>query len=266
MKLWKWINTLAFSATVAVNAFANLFRLGGHTTGEVSAKYPTLFTPTPAAFAIWGVIYILMACFVVWQWGFFGSREANERLLHTVGIWFAVGCLMNIAWIFCWHLDYIGLSTVCIAGLLLALTVTEERLRKAKNTLPRLPLITAGFELYFGWIIAATIANVAVYLKKISQNGFGRSETFWTVTVILIGTLIGLAATARGGRRFTGFAVAWAFAGILFRHVSAKGYALAYPAVALSAALGALVLTLFSLLYVKRPFREDRARSRRGNV
>lgn len=263
MKVWKWLNALAFILTLTLNALANLLPIGGNTTGEVSARYPTLFTPTPAAFAVWGVIYLLMAYFVVRQWGASGKTETGEKLRRAVGVWFFLGCLFNSAWILCWHLDKIGLSTVCIAGLLLTLAVTEERLRTRKNVLPDLSLIYAGFDLYFGWIIAATIANVAVWLKKTGWDGFGKTEVFWTVVMLAAGTLIGTAATLVGSRRYTGLAVAWAFGGILFRHVSAKGYALAYPAVVAAAGCGTLVLLAVSLFFVRRPSSGSKARYRR---
>jgi hypothetical protein len=42
--------TLSFAAMVAVNALANILPINGLNTGEVSALYPSLFTPAGLTF------------------------------------------------------------------------------------------------------------------------------------------------------------------------------------------------------------------------
>lgn len=61
---WKWINLTAFIAMVAVNALAELLPIGGMTTGQISALYPSPLTPAPLSFGIWGLIYLLLILFV----------------------------------------------------------------------------------------------------------------------------------------------------------------------------------------------------------
>ncbi|MBQ0145950.1 MAG: hypothetical protein KBS51_02380 [Lachnospiraceae bacterium] len=56
-RLYNWINLFAFTAMVAVNILANALPLGGNTSGQVSDRYPSLFTPAGITFAIRGVIY-----------------------------------------------------------------------------------------------------------------------------------------------------------------------------------------------------------------
>ena len=41
--------------------------INGITTGEISDSFPVLFTPAGYVFAIWGVIYILLIGFTVYQ-------------------------------------------------------------------------------------------------------------------------------------------------------------------------------------------------------
>jgi hypothetical protein len=41
---------------IAVNAAANLIPINGVNTGELSARYPTGFTPAGWVFAIWSLI------------------------------------------------------------------------------------------------------------------------------------------------------------------------------------------------------------------
>ena len=59
-------NILAFAIAIAVNSMANGIPLGGQTTGEISAKYNTLFTPANFTFSIWGLIYLVPVLLVLY--------------------------------------------------------------------------------------------------------------------------------------------------------------------------------------------------------
>ena len=63
-----WIATIAFVGVLFVNALAILQPLNGLTTGQVSNIYPALFRPAGVTFSIWGVIYLLLAGFIVLSW------------------------------------------------------------------------------------------------------------------------------------------------------------------------------------------------------
>lgn len=225
----KWINTIAFAAMAAVNALANLLPIGGNTTGQISEAHPNLFTPAPITFAIWGLIYLMMALFVLYQWGVFDGDLHSAKVRKDIGLWFAVSCALNIAWIFLWHNKLIGYSTICIALLLVSLIVIQKRLGGTGSSFLQRLSAKAGFSVYYGWIIAATIANVCVLLTKIGWNGWGLSPDFWTVVVLLIGAVIASAVVLIGRNRIAGLAVMWAYAGILIRHISAAYYAGSHP-------------------------------------
>lgn len=240
----KWINTIAFALMVIVNALANLIPIGGNTTGQVSGAYPNLFTPAPYTFSIWGVIYLLMAVFILYQWEVFDGGTYSALVRKDIGLWFAVSCVLNIGWIFLWHYQQIGLSTVAIALLLISLMIIQSRLTEAGGSLIKRITAKAGFSLYFGWIIAATMANISVWLTKIGWNGFGLSKDFWMVTVSLIGAIIACAVVVFGKKRIAGIAVMWAYAGILVRHLSPAYYAGSHPYVIATIVVGeAIILT-----------------------
>ena len=60
---------MAYVVMVVVNALANIVPIGGNTSGEVSDAYANLFAPAGFTFAIWSVIYVLLALHVAWQIG-----------------------------------------------------------------------------------------------------------------------------------------------------------------------------------------------------
>lgn len=242
MTALKWTNTGFFLAMVLINALANLIPIGIGATGAVSAKYPNLFTPAPVTFSIWGVIYVMMAAFVLYQWGLFDHGTYSGEILKAVGPFFAISCALNIAWIFTWHFDAIGLSLICIAGLLVSLIILNLRLDTVKGNTLSFFMADAGFQIYLGWIIAAVIANVSVFLVSIGWNRFGLSETLWTFIILIVGALIGAAPAIFGGKWLTTLAVLWAYSGILIRHVGMKGLAGQYPLPIAAAITGVAVM------------------------
>ena len=241
-KTQKWLNTGAFLGMVVVNALANIIPIGIGSTGEVSQKYPNLFTPAPVTFAIWGVIYLLMGVFVLYQWGLFDAGRNSDVIRQKTGLWFVISCVLNIGWIFAWHGDVIWLSVILIAALLLSLIVLSRRCRISGMRTADHLCVTAGFDIYFGWIIAATIANISVFLTKLGWNGFGLSDTFWTAAVLLAGAGIGMAAVFFSRRLLTAATLIWAYTGILIRHISQDGEKGEYPVVIAFAIAGIVLL------------------------
>lgn len=245
----QWINTISFVVMIVVNALANLLPIGGKTTGQVSEAYPNLFTPAPYTFAIWGLIYLLMLVFVLYQWGIFDGGKRSAFVRESVGLGFAASCILNTTWVMLWHGQEIGLSTLCIALLLLSLILIRDRLKDAggSDLLQRLTVNT-GFSIYFGWIIAATIANISVLLTKIKWDGFGLPPDFWTAAVLLIGAGIAFCVVVFGRDRLAGFAIMWAYGGILYKHISPLYFSGTHPYVIAAGFLSeAIILTAICL-------------------
>ena len=131
---------VAYVVMIATNALANALPINGRTTGGVSDSYPNLFAPTGTTFAIWGVIYILLGAHVLYQMGLFrapGGREpqAERAMLERVGVLFAASSFANAAWILAWHYDFIGLSTLLLATMLVLLIAITRILVRAELTL-----------------------------------------------------------------------------------------------------------------------------------
>ena len=61
------LNLFGFIGTVVVNTLAVTLPLNDKTTQQLSDQYPNLFVPAGLTFSIWGLIYILLAIFIVYQ-------------------------------------------------------------------------------------------------------------------------------------------------------------------------------------------------------
>ena len=233
MLLVKIVTAATFAVMIAVNALANAIPINGIGTGQVSENYGNLFAPTSLTFAIWGLIYLLLAGYVFYQFGLFkGSASLpDEGLLLRIGGLFSLSSIYNTIWIFAWHYDEIGVSLVLMVHILACLFLINETLRHASLSPRSKILIRLPFSIYYGWITVATIANVTTYLVHVRWDGFGINDQIWTITVLLAGLLIGSVIIVRNRDLAFGLVLVWAYAGILIKHLDGNGFAGRFPEV-----------------------------------
>ncbi len=221
---------IAYLAMITTNSLANIIPLNGVTTGEVSNNYPNLFAPSAFTFSIWGLIYLMLGFYSLYQFGFFRSKEDADRevLFKKIGINFIFSSIANTLWIFSWHFDVIGLSLLCIVAILFFLIKIANILNKEKFSLKEKVFILFPFSIYFGWITVATIANVTVFLVSIGWDRFGLTEQTWTIVALLAGTIIGSLRMFKDRNVAYGLVLIWAYLGILAKHLSEAGFAVQY--------------------------------------
>lgn len=242
-KTLRILNLIFFIAMIVVNALAEYLPLGVGSTGAISEKYKNLFTPAPITFSIWGIIYLLLALFIVYQMNFSPKNWYAVEMVKAIGFWFIVSCIMNIGWMFSWHYDMIYLSVAYMIGLLLSLIMVTSELRQLDSP-PLLARVAGyGFYIYLGWICAATIANISVLLVKLNWGRIGISEQIWTVIIILVGACIGMMFILFNRNYISAAAIIWAYCGILIKHIGQKGFAGQY-ALVIAATIVGIVLIL----------------------
>jgi benzodiazapine receptor len=210
----KWVNIVAFVLTVLVNGLAGSTTfLGGKSTAEISDANPTLITPAGYVFSIWGIIYILLGIFVVFQ----ALPSQKGKDYHERISWFFVlSSLLNIAWLFLWQFEYLSLSVVLMFLLLATLIMIYLRLNIGKSavSLREKLAVHVPFSVYLGWITIASIANVAAALVSMKWDGFGISQETWAFLVIIVALLITLLVVATRKDVAYGLVIIWALVGI----------------------------------------------------
>ncbi|MDY0236136.1 MAG: hypothetical protein RBR71_08920 [Gudongella sp.] len=253
-KTMGFIATIFYIVMVIVNVMANTVPINGLNTGEVSDSFPNLFAPAGITFSIWGVIYLLLAIYLFFQ--FSDSREMeskNNRVLNRINLLFIISSIANAAWIFAWHNLKIGVSVVIMfvmffSLITIVLTVNNLSLNKKEKFWLRIP-----FSVYFGWINIALIANITGFLVNSGWKGFGLSETVWTIIILIIGLLIGGTTIWRLKDRAYGLVFVWAYLGILIKHLSADGFAGAYPGIIATAGISiGIFMSIIFLTYKKK--------------
>lgn len=240
---------------IVMNYLANALPLNGMTTGEVSDSYSNLFAPAGYTFAIWGLIYVLLAFHVIYQLGFFRSGERSEvtQLMKKIAVYFSISSVANALWIVAWHYGKLGTSIALMLIILVSLIIINGMTVKADLSFKEKFFIRLPFSVYFGWITVATIANITAYFVSIDWNGLGLSDQTWTVIILLVGTVIGIATLLKNWVASYGFVLVWAYVGIYNKHVSPEGWNEAYPGIILTVSICIILLTLLSLwVLVKR--------------
>lgn len=209
-------NGVAFVSTVFINYLSNTGLLNNTTIGEVSDSYKSLFTPAGYTFAIWGIIYILLFGFVIYQGRSLFVKVKNNDFVLKTGWWFVLSCVFNSAWVFAWIYEHTAFSCVFIFMLLFSILkiVWNNRMELDDEPLPIILFLWWPFVIYSGWVTVASIANVSTYLLKIGWNGFGISQEIWTLIMITIAVIINLAITWKRNMREFALVGIWALLGI----------------------------------------------------
>ena len=200
-------------ATIVINILANALPINGLGTGTISDRFHVYFVPAGYVFAIWGIIYIGLIAYAVYQ--ALPAQKENPRLQAT-GWWVVLGGLANSAWIFLWHylqfVGTLGAMLVLLATLIVVyvrLGVNRSKVSPGETWAVRLP-----FSIYLGWITVATIANITDVLDYLKWNRFGISDATWMVVVLGAVVLIsGLMNFMRKDIAYA-FVILWALAGI----------------------------------------------------
>jgi len=245
----QYTNLVAALTALTVNILSNTLPLNGLNTGDISDRFKVLFVPAGYVFAIWGLIYIGWIAFVIFQ---FRPAQNQARRMQALGYWFALSCVFNALWLFCWHYERFGLSVLVMLALLATLIAAYLRLNVGRRNVPAAErwCVDVPFGLYLGWISVATVANISDYLCSIGWNGFGLDPRSWAIIMLVVASLLGLGmALTRRDVAFLSVLV-WAFIGIAVKQSAAASVANS----AWAAALFALLLAIVSFTRRRRAF------------
>ncbi|HXZ04218.1 MAG TPA: tryptophan-rich sensory protein, partial [Ktedonobacteraceae bacterium] len=105
---------IATVITIVVNLFSSF--ITGKSVAAISDRFPVPVTPAGWAFSVWGIIYVGLIAYAIYQ--VLPAQRTNPRL-RRIGYLYLLGCAANVAWLFLWVNELITLSLVAIVVLLL---------------------------------------------------------------------------------------------------------------------------------------------------
>ena len=183
------INTVTFIFTLILNYIYGSGTRGEQTVGEISDLYPTLITPAGYAFAIWGLIYLMLLGFLIYQWiGFFKGN--NEDSLLPSGLWFAASNVFNGFWITIWTNIAFGWSVVVICALLFSLIQLVIRLKLEIWDAPLKIILFVWWPIsvYIGWVVLATTLNLSIWFQRTTWLENSLSPEIWSILILAVAT------------------------------------------------------------------------------
>lgn len=251
--LFSVLNIIGYLGVITVNALANVLPINGVTTGELSDRYPNLFVPAGITFSIWGVIYILLAIFVVYQLVSVLKKDPERYdFTERTGILFFISCIANAGWIFAWHYTKVPLSLVLMLILLVSLILIYVRLGTGKRDTSKKEkfMIFLPFSIYLGWITVATIANITAFQVDAGWSSTPPGEQFWTVVVIVVAIAIALAVLVTRKDIFFALVIDWALAGILIKRLDVSE--ITAQSVIIASIAGLILITFGILVWLIR--------------
>jgi hypothetical protein len=261
----KWLqiaNGIAVMATIIMNILANALPLNGKFTGELSDQYPNLFVPAGITFSIWGVIYVLLIVFAVYQGrDLFHKTLSKMDFIQKIGPFFLLASIANILWIFFWHYEQVGLALIAMTVLLISLILIYLRLDIGRKPVPLKEklCVQVPFSVYLGWITVATVANITALLVSISWDGLGISEILWTQLLIAIVVLLTiLILFLRKDIAYT-LVVVWALAGIAIKRLQDDPIYGIQSSVAYTAEIAIIILAGALIAIIAFTLRKQRA-------
>ncbi len=211
----------AIIGSIGINTLSNIFPLKGVGVGTLSN---TLFTsvqiiPANYAFAIWGLIYIGLIAFGIYQLQ--PSQRENPRLQRS-GYLLTIACISQCAWIYLFLNRLFPLSNLAMLGILIPLIVMYQRLGIGWERVARQErwFIQIPISIYLGWISVASVVNVAIGLYSLKWDGWGIESSVWTVVMMTIAAVI--AAVVSIQRHDTAYVlvIVWALVAISIRQAN----------------------------------------------
>ncbi len=200
--------------------FNNIFPLNGMPMGEVSNILFTSVQIIPAdyAFAIWGVIYLGLIAFAIYQ---FQPSQRQNPSLQSSGYLFILASLSQCAWIYLFLARLFPLSTIAMLGILLPLIgvyqnlgIGQQQISPSERWFLQIPI-----SIYLSWITVATVVNISLSLYSLNWDGWGIAPPAWAALMMFVCSAIAIFVTSQRHDIAFSLVVIWALIAIAIRQI-----------------------------------------------
>ena len=210
-RLWRWLTALAIIGNIALNYYSNTRPFAGQTMGAVSAKYPTLLTPAGYAFSIWGLIFLALTIYAVWQ---LLPAQRRISLPDALAKPLTLASIATGAWVVLFANELILPSVGVMLLILGCLIVAYGRARRRIFADAAPALAGVPLSLYLGWISVASVINITIGLRQLGwQTAEGASITL-TLGLIFVVVALGLIMSRVFRDMVFPLVVAWALVAV----------------------------------------------------
>lgn len=233
------LNIIALAIVIPMN----FVPVTGVSTAELSDRYSVVIIPASYAFSIWGLIYLSLIGFVIYQ--ALPAQRSNSRL-RSADPFVLLNFAANVGWNITWQYQILWLNIPMMFMQLVSLMFILVRLDLGNTQVSRTEFWFARFpfSVYAGWITVAAIANTGTLLYSLNWDGWGFSAGVWGAIMLVIGAGIGLVVGTRFASPVYKLVIVWAYIGIAVAHSNVAPVATVAIMMALTVALVALINTI----------------------
>lgn len=208
----RWAFLAAVLLLIVMSFLSTAIPFGGQTVADVNAKYHTLITPAGYAYIMWGVIYLFLGVFAVFQL----NKGKEIRFFRLVFPYFLINAVSNVLWLVAFQHELMGMAAFLILitlGTLVMIFRKFYRLKTVLSTTHRY-FFQMPFSLYFGWITIATVVNIAAFLNTLNIAAFESSGELIAIIALIAVALLGLYILISKKDYIYATALLWAFIAI----------------------------------------------------
>ncbi|QNH62757.1 tryptophan-rich sensory protein [Hymenobacter sediminicola] len=242
-RIWRWLAAISVFGNIILNYYSNAFPFNGQSMGDVSAKYPTLLTPAGYAFSIWGLIFLSLAVYSVWQ---LLPAQRTTGLPDAVAKPLTLASIATASWVVLFAYELIIPSVVTMLLILGALIVAYGRARRRTidHKAPRWASLPFG--LYLGWISVASTINITIGLRQLGWQPGENVLVLLTLALLAVVVVVALLLSRQFQEETVALVVAWALVAIWVARRAE------YPELAWAALAGAVLAVLGSFVLASR--------------
>ena len=238
-RAWRWLTALAILSNIYLNYYSNTHPFAGQTMGVVSAKYPTLLTPAGYAFSIWGLIFLALVVYAVWQ---LLPRQREISLPDAIAKPLTLASIATGVWVVLFAYELIlpsvGMMLLILGSLIVAYGRTRRRIfAEAAPALAGVP-----FSLYLGWISVASVINITIGLRQLGWQTAEGASVVLALGIIFMVVALGLIMSRVFRDMVFPLVVAWALVAIWMVRLSAV------PELGWAALIGAVLVTIGGII------------------
>lgn len=244
-RVLQYLNMLSLIIAVFVNYYINAKKAGTPSISEISSRYTTILTPAGYAFGIWGLIYIALFIFAVYQLLDIFNKRIDNSFVNDIGWWFIIANLANATWVIAFTHDQIGLSVVIMLIIFFSLLkiIFKTNMERWDAPVSIIGFLWWPVSLYFGWINVAIIANIAAWLTASGWTGAPLNPTLWAILVLLVAGSVFIALIWKRSMRESASVGVWGIIAIAVKNWQDN------PAVAYTALAVALIIFINTAIH-----------------
>ncbi|MDA3615328.1 hypothetical protein [Polluticaenibacter yanchengensis] len=255
-----WLTVLI---VISCNIYVYLQPSNELTTSQILDLHPNLLMPASYTSGIWIFIFLLHILHASYStYIYFRKTETwcpLSVLTEKMNRWFLLAGLLNVGWVLTWHNQQYGWSLFFSSALYLTLMAAFARLTKSERTLQLTYFqhvsLETPFIIYIAWLTFVFLSNLTVYLYSIGQVELVSNSLGYTVSMIILATILALIQAFYFKRPAFAAVIVWALIGIYVQQHNGSFSQVGY--IALAAILLCLVASVISfwrkrsLLYVR---------------